>query len=204
MHNDITILYVEDEDGIRESLSGFLNFMCDKLYIATDGQNGLELFQEHSADIVISDIKMPKMNGIDMAKAIKAKVKLQIPAGAANPAPPVGPALGAAGVNIMDFCKAFNDATKEKQGPIPVVINVYNDRSFDFVTKLAPVSYMIKNKLKLKKGSQAPGQSIIGKINMKQIKEIAEEKMQDLNANDISAAMKIVEGTAKNMGIEVK
>ena len=198
------ILLVDDESSILDFLSAYLEKSGHQVSSHTDAAIALKTFEENPFDAVISDIKMPKMNGIDMAKAIKAKVKLQIPAGAANPAPPVGPALGAAGVNIMDFCKAFNDATKEKQGPIPVVINVYNDRSFDFVTKLAPVSYMIKNKLKLKKGSQAPGQSIIGKINMKQIKEIAEEKMQDLNANDISAAMKIVEGTAKNMGIEVK
>ena len=136
-------------------------------------------------------------------KEITNQIKLQIQAGQANPSPPVGPALGQAGLNIMDFCKAFNDQTKEKQGPIPVVINVYKDRSFDFVTKLAPASYMIKQKAKLKKGSQAPGQTIIGKISMADIRAVAEEKMQDMNAYDLEAAARMMAGTARSMGLEV-
>jgi len=136
-------------------------------------------------------------------KEVTKQIKLQIPAGKANPAPPVGPALGQAGVNIMEFCKAFNDATKTMNGPIPVVINVYKDRSFDFVTKLPPVSFMIMDKIKLAKGSQTPGQNIVGRISTKQIKEIAETKMPDLNANNLEAAAKMVAGTARSMGLEV-
>ncbi len=136
-------------------------------------------------------------------KTITQQIKLQIQAGKANPSPPVGPALGQAGVNIMEFCTAFNEATKQLNGPIPVVINVYKDRSFDFATKLSPVSYMIKQKLKLKSGSKAPGSSIVGKISQVQIREIAEEKMADLNANDLDAASRMVAGTAVSMGLEV-
>lgn len=136
-------------------------------------------------------------------KEIEHNIKLQIQAGKANPSPPVGPALGQAGVNIMDFCNAFNEKTKTLDGPIPVSISVYKDRSFDFVTKLSPTSYMIKKALKLKKGSKAPGQDIVKSISMKQVKEIAEQKMQDLNANDIDAAAQMVAGTAVSMGIEV-
>jgi large subunit ribosomal protein L11 len=132
-----------------------------------------------------------------------SKIKLQIKAGAANPSPPVGPALGQAGLNIMDFCKAFNERTKGLEGPIPVVINAYKDRSFDFTTKLSPMSYMIKKAAKLKSGSTTPGLAIIGKLTRKQVTEIAEAKMQDLNANDIEAASRMVEGTARSMGIEV-
>ncbi len=130
-------------------------------------------------------------------------LKLQIQAGKANPSPPVGPALGQAGVAIMDFCNAFNDATKQLQGPIPVVINVYKDRSFDFTTKLSPVSYLIKQKLKLKKGGSTPGQTVAGKISMDQIREIAEVKMADLNAHDIDAAAQMVRGSALSMGLEI-
>ncbi len=137
------------------------------------------------------------------AKEIVNQVKLQIQAGKANPSPPVGPALGQAGLNIMEFCTAFNEKTKGQQGPIPVVINVYKDRSFDFVTKLPPMSYLIMNKLKLKKGSQAPGQNVVGKINQTQLREIAEEKMADLNAHNVEAAMKMVAGSAVSMGLEV-
>ena len=136
-------------------------------------------------------------------KKPEKQVKLQIMAGKANPSPPVGPALGQAGVNIMDFCNAFNEATKQLNGPIPVVINVYKDRSFDFATKLSPVSYMIKQKLKLKRGARTPGQEIAGRINQTQIREIAEEKIKDLNAHTVDAAAKMVEGTAISMGIEV-
>jgi len=136
-------------------------------------------------------------------KEAKQQIKLQIQAGKANPSPPVGPALGQAGVNIMEFCNAFNDKTKQLQGPIPVVISVYKDRSFTFETKLSPVSYMIKAQLKLKKGSTAPGQQIIGKISRKDIEIIAEQKMADLNANDLEAASRMVEGTAVSMGLEV-
>ncbi len=136
-------------------------------------------------------------------KEVETQIKLQIQAGKANPSPPVGPALGQAGLNIMEFCNAFNDKTKQLQGPIPVVISVYKDRSFDFITKLAPMSYMIMQKLKLKKGSQAPGSSVVAKINQQQIREIAEAKMPDLNAHDIEAAMQMVAGTAVSMGIDV-
>ncbi len=136
-------------------------------------------------------------------KEVVSKIKLQIQAGAANPSPPVGPALGQAGLNIMDFCKAFNDQTKGLDGPIPVVINAYKDRSFDFTTKLSPMSYMIKKAAKLKKGSQTPGLGVIAKITPEQVKEIAEAKMQDLNANDIDAACRMVEGSARSMGIEI-
>lgn len=136
-------------------------------------------------------------------KEITQQIKLQIQAGKANPSPPVGPALGQAGLNIMEFCNAFNDKTKQLQGPIPVVINVYKDRSFDFETKLSPVSYMIKQQIKLKKGSTAPGTQIVGKITSDDIRAVAEAKMPDLNADDIEAAMKMVAGTAVSMGLDV-
>ncbi len=139
-------------------------------------------------------------------KEVARQIKLQIGAGAANPSPPVGPALGQAGVNIMDFCKAFNDKTKdmEKGMPVPVVISVYGDRSFDFITKLPPVSYYIKKALKLKKGSQTPGRGgFVSKISQKQIREIAESKMPDLNAHTVEAAMNIVAGQCVSMGIQV-
>lgn len=136
-------------------------------------------------------------------KEVVNTVKLQIPAGKANPSPPVGPALGQAGLNIMEFCTAFNEKTKQLNGPIPVVISIFKDRSYDFVTKLPPTSYLIQQKLKLKKGSSAPGQETAGVIKMSQVREIAEEKMQDLNAHDIEAAARMVAGTAVSMGLEV-
>jgi large subunit ribosomal protein L11 len=139
-----------------------------------------------------------------MAKKIQAYIKLQVKAGAANPSPPVGPALGQHGVNIMEFCKAFNAKTEESKGiPIPVVITVYEDRSFTFITKTPPASYFIKQAAKLKKGCGTPGRDVAGKIRKSQVKEIAEKKMEDLNAADINAAMKIIEGSARSMGVEV-
>lgn len=138
-----------------------------------------------------------------MAKELIKLVKLQIEAGKANPSPPVGPALGQAGVNIMEFCKAFNDKTKTLKGPVPVVINVYKDRSFDFITKLPPVSFLIMDKIKLAKGSKTPGTDTVGKINKKQIREIAEVKMKDMNAHTVEAAMAMIAGSARSMGLEV-
>ena len=139
-----------------------------------------------------------------MAKEITAKIKLQIPAGAANPAPPVGPALGQHGVNIMEFCKAFNERTKKGEGMItPVVITVYKDRSFSFITKTAPASILLKKAAGLAKASGTPGKEKIGKVTRAQVREIAKIKMPDLNASDIEQAVKIVEGTARSMGIEV-
>lgn len=139
-----------------------------------------------------------------MAKKVTGEIKLQIPAGAANPAPPVGPALGQAGVNIMEFCKQFNAATQSQSGTIiPVVITVYQDRSFTFVTKSPPASALLKKAAGLAAGANDPGREIVGKVTMAQVKEIAETKMDDLNARDIDAAQKIVMGTARSMGIEV-
>jgi large subunit ribosomal protein L11 len=140
-----------------------------------------------------------------MAKKVKTQIKLQIPAGAANPAPPVGPALGQHGVNIMDFCKRFNEKTK-KQEPgmlIPVVITVFEDRSFDFITKMPPVSSLLKKAAGLAKGSGEPNRNKVGKISQKQAEEIAKAKMPDLNALDLDAAVQMVKGTARSMGIEV-
>jgi large subunit ribosomal protein L11 len=140
-----------------------------------------------------------------MAKKIIANIKLQIPAGAANPAPPVGPALGQHGLNIMEFCKAFNEKTKQDIGTIiPVIITVYQDRSFDFICKKPPVSFLLKEAAKIEKGSAEPNKNKVAKINRDKVKQIAETKMSDLNANDIENAMKIVEGTARSMGIEVE
>ena len=141
-----------------------------------------------------------------MAKKIQGYVKLQIPAGKANPSPPVGPALGQAGVNIMEFCKQFNAATqKEEPGsPTPVVITVFSDKSFTFITRKPPVSYFVKKAAKLEKGSGATGKEAnVGKITKKQAEEIAQAKMADLNANDLAAATSMVIGTARSMGIEV-
>lgn len=139
-----------------------------------------------------------------MAKKVVAQVRLQLEAGKATPAPPVGPALGQRGVNLMEFCKKFNAATADKAGMIiPVIITVYEDRSFTFITKTPPASFLLKKAAKLNSGSQEPKRKIVGKVTRDQIKEIAEIKMKDLNANDIEAAMKIIEGTAKSMGIEV-
>lgn len=139
-----------------------------------------------------------------MAKKVTGLIKLQVAAGAANPSPPVGPALGQHGVNIMEFCKAFNAKTEESKGiPTPVVITVYEDRSFTFITKTPPASYFIKQAAKIKSGANNPSRETVGQIRKSQVKEIAEKKMPDLNANDIDAAMKIIEGSARSMGVEV-
>ena len=139
-----------------------------------------------------------------MAKPIKTIIKLQIPAGQATPAPPVGPALGQHGLNIQDFCSRFNEATREKSGDvIPVEITVYEDRTFDLKFKTPPASDLLKKAAGLEKGSGVPHKQKVGKVSKAQIREIAEKKMADLNANDIEAAMKIIEGTARSMGIEV-
>ena len=139
-----------------------------------------------------------------MAKKASGFINLTILGGAANPSPPVGPALGQHGVNIMEFCKAFNAKTDDSKGiPIPVVITVFEDRSFEFITKTPPASYFIKQATKLKAGSGAPGREIVGTIRTSQLKEIAEKKMEDLNANDIDAAIKIIGGSARSMGIDV-
>lgn len=139
-----------------------------------------------------------------MAKEIKAKIRLQIPGGAATPAPPVGAALGQQGVNIMDFCKQFNAKTADKKGQtVPTVITVYTDKKFDFVTKTPPTSELIKKKINVEKGASKPKGETVGKITMKDIEEIAKIKMPDLNAFDIESAKKIVAGSARSMGIEV-
>jgi len=140
-----------------------------------------------------------------VAKKIMAQVKLQIPAGQANPAPPVGPALGQHGVNIMEFCKAFNDRTAKEQGMIiPVIITIYADRSFSFVTKTPPAAVLIKDALKLEKGSGEPNREKVGEISKEQIEKIARIKLEDLNARTVENAAKIIEGTAKSMGVSVK
>ena len=140
-----------------------------------------------------------------MAKKITGYIKLQVPAGAANPSPPIGPALGQRGVNIMDFCKAFNAATQdqEKGMPIPTIITVYADRSFSFETKTPPASFLIKKAANIKSGSKEPGKVSGGRIKRSQLQAIAETKMKDLNANDIEAATKIIEGSARAMGLDV-
>ena len=140
-----------------------------------------------------------------MAKEVLEFIKLQIPAGGANPSPPVGPALGQRGLNIMDFCKAFNDKTKniEKGSPIPVVITAYKDKTFKFITKLPPVSHYLKKAAKIDKGSSTPGRELVGSVTMKDIEKIAEEKMVDLNAIDLKGAVNIVKGSAVSMGMEV-
>ena len=141
-----------------------------------------------------------------MAKKIIGYIKLQVPAGKATPSPPIGPALGQRGLNIMEFCKAFNAQTQklEKGAPIPVVITIYADRSFTFEMRTPPVSHFIKKAAKLESGSKTPGRDIAGSINKAQVKEIAQAKMKDLNSNDLEAAMRMVEGSARSMGIEVK
>ena len=137
-------------------------------------------------------------------KEISGYIKLQIKGGQANPAPPVGPALGQRGINIMDFCKAFNEKTKSFMGkPVPVVITVYKDKKFDFIIKSPPASHFIKEAVKLKSGSQEPGRNIVGYITKKQLAEIAKQKMSDLNAHDVDEAAKIIAGSARSMGIEV-
>ena len=138
-------------------------------------------------------------------KEVSGYVKLQIKGGQANPAPPVGPALGQRGINIMEFCKAFNEKTKNFMGkPVPVVITVYKDKKFDFIIKSPPASHFIKEAAKLKSGSQEPGRNIVASITKKQAEEIAKKKMEDLNAHDIEEAVKIISGSARSMGIEVK
>ena len=141
-----------------------------------------------------------------MAKKIEGYVKLQMPAGQANPSPPIGPALGQRGVNIMEFCKQFNAATQgmEQGMPIPVIITVFSDRTFTFVTKTPPASYFLKKAAKIDKGSSTPGRGIVGQVTMAQLREIAEQKMKDLNANDVEAAAQmILAGSARSMGLEV-
>jgi large subunit ribosomal protein L11 len=140
-----------------------------------------------------------------MAKEIVGQIKLQIPAGAANPAPPVGPALGQQGVNIMAFCKEFNARTQKQSGDIlPVVITVFKDKSFTFITKQPPASSMIKKALNLASGSKEPNKAKVGKLSKKQLEEIAKRKMPDLNARSTAAAMKIIAGTARQMGVDVE
>ena len=141
-----------------------------------------------------------------MAKKIVGFIKLQIPAGKANPSPPVGPALGQRGLNIMEFCKAFNAQTQkmEKGAPIPVVITIYGDRSFTFEMKTPPMSHFLKKAAKIESGSKTPGRDSAGSVTKAQVKEIAQAKMKDLNCNTVEAAMKMVEGSARSMGLEVK
>ena len=138
-------------------------------------------------------------------KKIDGYVKLQVPAGQANPSPPIGPALGQRGLNIMEFCKQFNAASKtvEPGTPLPVIITVYSDRSFTFVTKTPPASYFIKKAAGIESGSKTPGRALAGKITKKQLEEIAKQKMKDLNANDIEGAVKQLAGSARSMGLEV-
>jgi len=141
-----------------------------------------------------------------MAKKVTGFLKVQVPAGAANPSPPIGPALGQRGLNIMEFCKAFNAQTQqlEKGSPIPVVITIYQDRSFTFEMRTPPVSYFIKKAAKLDSGSKAPGRDKVGSITKEQVKEIAEKKMKDLNSSTIEADMRMIEESARSMGIEVR
>jgi large subunit ribosomal protein L11 len=140
-----------------------------------------------------------------VAKSIKGYIKLQLPAGKANPAPPVGPALGQYGVNIMDFCKAYNDKTKDMGGQvIPVVITVYEDRSFDFILKTPPVSALIRKAANIKKGSGEPNKNKVGSITSSQVKEIAEIKLKDLNTNVLESAVQTIMGSARSMGVEIK
>ncbi len=139
-----------------------------------------------------------------MAKKIVAQVKLQVPAGQANPAPPIGPALGQHAVNIMDFCKAFNDQTAKDQGTIiPVIITIYADRTFTFITKTPPAAVLIKKAINLEKGSKEPNRTKVGEISKKEVEEIAKLKIKDLNARSVESAVKIIEGTAKSMGVKV-
>ena len=141
-----------------------------------------------------------------MAKKIEGYLKLQVPAGQANPSPPVGPALGQRGVNIMEFCKAFNAKTQDMDAgmPVPVVITVFSDKSFTFETKSPPASYFLKRAAKLNKGGATPGRDVSGVVDMKQLREIAEKKMADLNANDIESAARIIAGSARSMGLQVR
>ena len=141
-----------------------------------------------------------------MAKEVEGKLKLQVPAGQANPSPPVGPALGQRGINIMDFCKMFNDKSKSEQPGVmlPVVVTYFSDKSFTMDIKLPPASFFIKEAVKLKGGSKEPGRNIVASISKKQLEDIANQKMNDLNAHDLEEAIKIIAGSARSMGIEVK
>ena len=141
-----------------------------------------------------------------MAKKVTGFLKLQVPAGAANPSPPIGPALGQRGLNIMEFCKAFNAQTQkmEKGIPIPVIITTYQDRSFTFEMKTPPVSYFLKKAAKLDSGSKTPGREPVGQVTKKQVREIAEQKMKDLNCDTVESAMKMIEGSARSMGVTVE
>ncbi|WP_112321774.1 50S ribosomal protein L11 [Oceanibium sediminis] len=141
-----------------------------------------------------------------MAKKVAGKMKLQVPAGKANPSPPVGPALGQRGINIMEFCKAFNAKTQEMEpgAPCPTVITYYVDKSFTMEIKTPPAAYYLKKAAKLKSGAKTPSREVVGHVTVKQVREIAEAKMKDLNATDIEGAMKIILGSARSMGIEVK
>ena len=141
-----------------------------------------------------------------MAKKIEGYLKLQVPAGQANPSPPIGPALGQRGLNIMEFCKTFNAATQnlDQGAPIPTIITIYADKSFTFETKTPPASYFLRKAARLEKGSQEPGREIVGTVNQAQLREIAEVKMQDLNANTVEQAMKIIAGSARSMGLQVQ
>src|SRR5919202_104806 len=141
-----------------------------------------------------------------MAKKITGYVKLQVPAGSANPSPPIGPALGQRGLNIMEFCKAFNAQTQnlEKGAPIPVVITVYQDRSFTFEMKTPPVSFFLKKAASITSGAKTPGRGAVGAVSKAQVKEIAQQKMKDLNCDSVEAAMRMVEGSARSMGLEVR
>jgi large subunit ribosomal protein L11 len=140
-----------------------------------------------------------------MAKKIKGYLKLQVPAGAASPSPPIGPALGQRGLNIMEFCKAFNAQTQEMEAnmPIPTVITIFEDKSFSFVTKTPPASYYLKKAAKLAKGGTAPGRDVAGKVTMDQCRDIAKEKLQDLNTDDVEQGAKMIAGSARAMGLEV-
>ena len=140
-----------------------------------------------------------------MAKKILGYIKLQVPAGSATPSPPIGPALGQRGVNIMGFCKEFNARTeKEVKGtPLPTVITVYQDKSFTFITKTPPATHFIKEALGIKSGSKAPGRDVVGKVTRAQLRDIAEKKMKDLNANDVESASRIIEGSARSMGLQI-
>jgi large subunit ribosomal protein L11 len=141
-----------------------------------------------------------------MAKKVTGYIKLQVPAGSANPSPPIGPALGQRGLNIMEFCKAFNAATQqiEKGTPIPVVITAYQDRSFTFEMKTPPVSFFLKKAADLKSGAKTPGRDKVGSVTRAQVRDIAEKKMKDLNCDSIESAMKMIEGSARSMGLEVR
>jgi large subunit ribosomal protein L11 len=141
-----------------------------------------------------------------MAKKVTGYLKLQVPAGAANPSPPIGPALGQRGLNIMEFCKSFNSQTQnlEKGSPIPVVITIYADRTFTFEMRTPPVSHFLKKAANLQSGSKTPGRGAVGSVTREQVKEIAEKKMKDLNCSDVEAAMRMIEGSARSMGLEVR